>query len=138
MKREIGVWLDYKEAYLIFLQDQEAAVEVISSAVEDFHPSGGATSKTPWGPQDSVKEKTYLERKKQQLQRFFQAIMQKLQKEDALYIFGPAEAKLGLKKAIESNNHLAIDLRAVEAVDQMTQNQKIAHVKAFFSQSAHS
>lgn len=135
MNREIGIWLDYKIAHLIFLEEQETKVEVIPSAVEDYHPSGGATSKTPWGPQDSVKEKTYLERKKQQLQRFFQAIMQKLQKEDALYIFGPAEAKLGLKKAIEGNHHLAIDLRAVEAADQMTQNQKIAEVKAFFSQT---
>lgn len=135
MNREIGIWLDYKTAYLIHLQEEEAIIEEIPSAVEDYHPSGGATSKTPWGPQDSVKEKTYLERKKQQLQRFFQAIMENLQKDDALYIFGPAEAKLGLRKAIEGNNHLAINLRAVEAADQMTENQKVAQVRAFFSQS---
>ena len=98
MNREIGIWLDYKTAYLIRLQEAEATVEEIPSAVEDYHPSGGATSKTPWGPQDSVKEKTYLERKKQQLQRFFQTIMEKLQKDDALYIFGPAEAKTWAQK----------------------------------------
>lgn len=135
MNREIGIWLDYKTAYFIRLQEGEATVEEIPSAVEDYHPSGGATSKTPWGPQDSIKEKTYLERKKQQLQRFFQSIIQKLERGDTLYIFGPAEAKLGLKKAIEANNQLTIDLRAVEAADQMTQNQKIAQVKTFFSQT---
>lgn len=135
MNREIGIWLDYKTAYFMVMQEGTTAVAVIQSEVEDYRPSGGAPSKTPWGPQDSVKEKKYLERKKQQLRRFFQVIMEKLEKGDELYIFGPAEAKLGLKKAIESDNRLSINLRAVETADQMTENQKVAQVRAFFSQS---
>lgn len=133
MNRKIGIWLDNKNAYFIEVQEAKAKVEELQSTVEDFHPGGGATSKTPWGPQDSMKEKKYLERKKQQLQRYFQAIIQKLQAGDDLYIFGPAEAKLGLKKAIENHKHLPLNLLAVEAADQMTPNQKIAQVKAFFS-----
>ncbi|MBX2871028.1 MAG: hypothetical protein KTR30_02985 [Saprospiraceae bacterium] len=132
MNRRIGIWLDYRNAYIIYLQEDKAAVEELISTVEDFHPAGGSTSKTPWGPQDNIKEKKYLERKKQQLQRYFQAIIQKIQTGDQLYIFGPAEAKLGLQKALDSNRNLAVNLHAVETADQMTLNQKIAQVKGFF------
>lgn len=134
MNRKIGIWLDNKNAYFIHVQEAKAKVEELQSTVEDFHPAGGAPSKTPWGPQDSVNEKKYLERKKQQLQKYFQAIIHKLQEGDELYIFGPAEAKIGLKKAIESNKQLSISLLAVEAADQLTPNQRIAQVKAFYSE----
>lgn len=134
MSRKIGIWLDTRMAYVIHIKDKEAEIQEISSQVEDFHPTGGARSKTLWGPQDSLDEHKYLERKKHQLQNYFQEIIKKIQKGDDLYVFGPAEAKIGLQKIIAAKKQFPGNLLAVETADQMTKNQKVRQVKAFFSQ----
>lgn len=134
MNRKIGIWLDTRTAYVIHIKDKGAEIQEILSQVEDFHPTGGARSKTLWGPQDSLNEHKYLERKKHQLKSYFEEVIKKVQKGDDLYIFGPAEAKIGLQKAIASQSQFPGNLLAVETADQMTENQKVKQVKAFFSQ----
>ena len=51
-----------------------------------------------------------------------------------LYVFGPAEAKHGLSRAIKAKSDFTPALKGVEQSDTMTQNQMIAKVKAFFNQ----
>lgn len=135
MGKQIGVWLDSRIAQVITLNGEQVATQEILSDREDFHPKGGARSKTPWGPQDSLDEQKYMEREKHQLQSYFQNIIECVKEADNLYIFGPAEAKIGLEKAIESYKHSPFKSLTVETSDQMTLNQKIAKVKAFFSQT---
>lgn len=134
MSRKIGIWLDTRMAYVIYIKGEEAEIQEIISQVEDFHPTGGARSKTLWGPQDSLDEHKYLERKKHQLKSYFEEIIQKVQKGDDLYVFGPAEAKVGLQKVIAAQKQFPGNLLAVETADQMTENQKIKQVRTFFSQ----
>ncbi len=133
MKKQVGIWLDYREALVVRLEGADATLARIESEIEDFNVHGGArTSGKPWGPMDKVSESGYLERRKHQEQDFYKKIMNAVKEADELYIFGPAEAKLGLEKAIKASTTFHPKLLAVEVADSMTQNQVIAQVRSFF------
>lgn len=133
MKKQLGVWLDYREANLIELQGEDVQVQTLPSDVDTSRPKGGSRTRTvPYGPMDKISESKYLERRKQQEESYFERIIGAVQAADELYVFGPAEAKDGLVKAIKERNAFGPQLRAVETADSMTPNQKIAKVKAFF------
>lgn len=133
MKKQVGIWLDFKEANIITLENNKAKVSNIQSEIEDFHPKGGARSKQPWGPMHKISEKKYLMRRQQQMATYFQKLMTLTQNADELFIFGPAEAKHDFAKAIQNNNSFKPDFKDLEPSDSITENQKIARVKAFFN-----
>ena len=51
---------------------------------------------------------------------------------DELFVFGPAEAKDGLLKAIKINHKFHPELKGFARADSMTKNQKVARVREFF------
>ena len=132
MKKQTGIWLDFKEASVIELKGEEVVITTISSEIENFNPKGGARSKSSWGPMDKISESKYLERRKHQERAYYQKLLKAIQKADELYIFGPAEAKNGLVKMIESKSDFKPLLKGVKSADSMTENQKIEEVKVFF------
>lgn len=132
MKKKIGIWLDFKEANIIELDKEDTKVETIFSDIELVHPKGGARSKKPYGPMDKISERTFLERRKMQEKAYYKKLIDAVREADGLFIFGPAEAKDGLVKEIKNSSHFHVNLKGVERADSMTENQKIATVKAFF------
>jgi hypothetical protein len=131
--KQTGIWLDFNEAYIIKLTDGEVSTETIVSEIEHGKIKGGSRSKTPWGPMEKTSESKFLERRKQQTRQYFETICQSISEVDEFFIMGPAEAKIGLQKHIENSAVLQDRLLAVQTVDSMTNNQKIAIVKAFFA-----
>jgi len=131
--KQIGIWLDFNEANIIELSNDEMSTATIPSNIEHYHLKGGARSKTPWGPMDKTSESKFLARKKQQEKNYYEAICEDIKEVDELFIMGPAEAKIGLQKYIESTA-LQDKLMDVQTADSMTANQKIAKVKTFFEQ----
>lgn len=129
MKNKIGIWLDFSEANLI---NPDGKVTTILSEIEHQKPKGGSRSKAPWGPMDKISESKYLSRRLQQEADFFNRIMEALPFGQELYIFGPAEAKVNFKKALEANKAKAFRVLALETADTMTENQKVAKVRDFF------
>lgn len=133
MKKKAGIWLDSREAFIVELIAEEAVVTRVPSDIENFNVVGGSRSSTPWGPQEEVSERKYLERRKHQEQQYFSALWNTLKEMDEIYIFGPAEAKIGLEKAIREHTALKPKLLAVETADSMTEKQLIAQVRQFFA-----
>ncbi|MBL7775416.1 MAG: hypothetical protein JNK89_05405 [Saprospiraceae bacterium] len=136
-KKQTGIWLDFKEAYLITLADEKAepAVQHIRSDIEWGVPKGGSRSKQPWGPHMAVSEQAFLARRKQEEKRYMEAIIAAIDPEaDGLMIFGPAEAKIRLQQAIHAARNFGPRLLAVETADSMTPNQMVAAVRAFFAE----
>ncbi len=130
-KIQTGIWIDGKEAFLIRFENGQLTQETIQSGIEDFHPVGGARSKTIWGPMDKMDEKKLLERRKQQEHAYHQQIIERLGQSNELYIFGPAEQKVKLRKELlKSNNKY---LLTMDTADKMTQRQRIAKVRDFFN-----
>lgn len=127
-----GIWIDRHKAHIISIEDEREIEQTIESDVEDFNVKGGARSKTPWGPQDNVSERTYMERRKLQLKNYFHKIMDNINTSDAIAIYGPAETKTHFKEEIKKNNKSIYEkIRIVKTEDSMTDNQFKALVKSF-------
>ena len=133
MKKQIGIWLDYKEAIIINLYGAQPTVKTIASEIEDFHLKGGARSKTPYGPMDKTSEKKLLERRKKQADNFYKKIMEQTKNADEILIMGPAEAKIGLRKKMTNDKAFSPFVVGFETVDSITENQKVAYARDFFS-----
>ena len=129
-----GIWIDNHKAYIVYISKGTENLVRVDSEVEDFHVQGGSAAPSPYGTHDAVSERKYLERKKQQLARYYSILKQKVKDCEAIYICGPAEAKTGLKKEIISDYSLKGKLSLVETCDRMTENQIVAQVRAFYNE----
>lgn len=130
MDRNVGLWIDHKQAYAIWSTD--GRVEVIPSQIErPAHYSGG----TRLGGKLNAKADTELrhnDRFKLQLQKYYQQVIATLKRADSIFIMGPGQAKIELEKAIKRNKELQRRILKVETAAKMTKNQMIAYVKNFY------
>ncbi len=133
MNNKTGIWIDQSEAHIITFENEKVKTITLPSGIEDFHPKGGARGKTPWGAVDTVSEKKYLERQKNQEKTFFSQIIDTVQNSDQVYLFGPAETKKRLATVINEQKKYKTKVAGVVTTDKMTENQRIASVKSFFN-----
>ena len=141
MKKYVGIWLDHREAFVVslvknqpFADENQEMIEHIKSDVErQVRLSGGSrTRKTPYGPQEISVDSKQEDRVKSQLRKYYEQIIQRIKDADRILIFGPGEAKIELKKAIEKSKEFAGRIKKFEAADKMTERQITAKVRAFF------
>ena len=133
MSKYAGVWVDHRKAFIVFLNKGADAIEpakpettiAIESGVEKhLRLSGGArTRKTPYGPQDVTVDTKIDDRRKHQLQDYYQNIIQHIQDAKKILIFGPGKAKAELEKEIKKSEAFAQKIVAVETTDKMTDRQ---------------
>jgi stalled ribosome rescue protein Dom34 len=130
MDRNIGLWIDHKQAYLIWYKDRK--VDVIASEVEPPpHFSGG----TQLGGKLTQKGDTELhhnDRYRLQLSKYYQQIIAALKNVDSIFIMGPGKAKIEFEKALKKRKAMQKRLRKVETAAKMTKNQMIAYVEKFY------
>lgn len=137
VKKQIGIWLDFKEAFLIELQDgKESGIGKITSNIDTSHAKGGVPS---GGRQGGTfiggSEKAHNNRRQQQEVQYFDKILKAIQHADEVYVFGPGEAKNGLLHDIkEHRKQFHSHLMAVETADYLTENQMVAQVKQYFKE----
>lgn len=131
MNQNIGLWIDHKQAFLIW-QDRKK-VEVIPSNLEPrTHSSGGARIGGRYN-QRVDSELRFNDRYNQHLSKYYEKVIATIHNANSIFIMGPGEAKLELKKEIQRHKDLIEKLIRVETADKMTQNQMIARVREFFS-----
>jgi stalled ribosome rescue protein Dom34 len=132
MDRNVGLWIDHKQAYIIWCENDK--IDVILSNIEPpAHFSGG----TQLGGKLNQKGDLELrnnDRYKLQLARYYQQVIDKLRDVDSIFIMGPGEAKIEFQKAIKRHKSMQNRLLKSEAADKMTMNQMIAHVRKFYQQ----
>ena len=106
----------------------------IESLVEHHQTKGGSHPKSPWGPQYSPDDDNMLNRDKHAEHHYFRDIIAGIDPQsDHLVVFGPAEAKVGLKKEILALKHYHPKLDAVLPSDYITEREMAALVRDFFN-----
>lgn len=134
MNRHIGLWIDHKQAYLIWYEGSR--VEIIPSNLEPpAHYSGG----TQLGGKLTQKGDTELhhnDRYRVQLNRFYKQVISALNDAASILIMGPGKAKIEFEKVLKKHKAMKNRLVKVETADKMTKNQMIAHVKRFYKNRA--
>ena len=138
MKKQIGIWVDLRNAYVVNAQPAPNAPQVIHlvSGIDESAASGGSRDKAPWGPQGGDPKRAAQEKRRQEEQHYFEKIIKSIPEDaDELVIFGPAKAKFGLKHAMEDIKHFPPVLKGVETAAKMSQGQMEAWVLRYFSAS---
>ncbi len=134
MINKVGLWLDHKKAVIVEIKGDESETIEIFSKVEKL-PSRqkGAPTNEPYEAH-LVQGDDILEREfKEHIHRYYDDIISHLKDFEAIYIFGPSEAKIELEKRIqEKHKNLKQAIKQVEAADKMTNPQIAAKVRDFF------
>jgi hypothetical protein len=124
MSRDVGIWIDHQRAVIVHAAREGSTTETVESDVAP-HPRYA-------GQQDSGGEKKYEERHGHDLDRYYDAVIERLAKPERLLILGPGEAKGELRERFtRAKSHAACTVD-VETTDKLTDRQILSRVKTHF------
>lgn len=133
MKKMRGIWIDHREARVVTLGQPEPGYQTILSNVEKrVRASGGVRTSTPFGPQDVFPEDQVQRKFELHLARFYEEVLTAIAESAEIFIMGPGDAKLELRKHLGKAGVTARIPVAVEAADKLTKRQVIARVRSHF------
>jgi len=132
MRKKVGLWIDHEKAVIVFVSDKGEEIKLINSEVKKHtHPSGISHSENPYG-KESVTKNDIREREfSEHLRVYYEKVISCIRDVESIFIFGPGEAKVELKKRIEKDN-LKGKVVSVETDDRLTDPQIVAKVKNYF------
>jgi hypothetical protein len=130
MKRKVGLWIDHREAVIVFFTDEGEETKRITSNIEqDVRFSAGSRSKDGW--QGVSPEDMRDRRSENQLNRYYDDVIACIRDAESILILGPGEAKGELEKRLESKK-LRGRIVGIETVDKMTDRQIAAKARQHF------
>lgn len=129
MKKNAGVWIDHHRAFIVRLAGTMVETQVVTSHVEKQprRAHGSISTASEARPADDNAQRAY----RGHLDRYYAAVVKKIRDADAIWILGPAEAKVEFNKYIEKLG-CAERVIGIETVDKMTDPQIIAKVREHF------
>ena len=132
MKKEIGLWIDHREAIIVIFTDGEEEIKHITSdSGKHIRYSGSSHSKTPEGLKEVTSEDRRDRKFANTINSFYDEIIAVVRDAETIQIFGPGEAKGELEKRLEHEG-LKVHILPVETVDKMTEHQISAKVRERF------
>lgn len=137
MKKRVGVYMDYQKAYLILEDNKKFFIsEIIESAYQEEKEEGEVSDTTFWGKggiRASNNENRKNQKEKNRLKEYYHQLQQKLEEYDEILLLGPSKAKDELKNFLLKSKHYQGKHIVVKSADKLTDNQKIAEVRSYFS-----
>jgi hypothetical protein len=132
MTKQIGLWIDHREATIVILSDGEEKIKhILSNNGRHTHYSGSSHTKTPEGLKEVTSEDGRDRKFGNDKNKFYDEVIEFIRTADAIQIFGPGEAKGELAKRIEQEG-LKGNILAIETTDKLTDNQISAKVRQQF------
>jgi hypothetical protein len=133
VKKAVGVWIDHRKAVIAVVSDKEEEIRLIRSNVEK-QPGrfAGVRSTTHYESQQVSADDSRERQFTGHLNNYYDAVIALLRDAQAIWIFGPGEAKGELKKRIERRKASGC-IAAVETVDKMTNRQIAVKVRDCFA-----
>jgi hypothetical protein len=134
--KSAAIWIDHERALLVTVASYGTIIQRVRSDVEKRSHMGGGSrrrDRAGGGPQDVFDETSRDARHERQLQRYYHKVMELLREADCIYICGPGEAKIELRRALEKTPWGKTRIRAVEPADRMTDRQFKAKALAVFA-----
>ena len=127
MKKEVGVWIDHREAIIVTVEGARDEIRRVESGMEKhvrFH--GGAGSRAPHVTQaaEDKRERQFEDH----LHKYYDEVVSSLRDAESILILGPGEAKTEFQKRLEGAG-LGERIVGAETVDKMTERQIAARVR---------
>lgn len=134
MSSQVGLWIDHRRAFIVYLAGDETTSDTILSGIEKHvRASGGSRSSTPYGPQDIFAEDRVDRKFKHHLEQYYERVARAVGDIESVFIMGPGEAKDELKRHLQKSRQKPRPVIRVETTDKMTEAQIIAKVKQHFA-----
>jgi hypothetical protein len=132
MSNKIGIWIDHRKAVIVTILDEGEQVDTISSNVEK-HPerAGDSPLKGRYEAQQVPADDKRQRALTGHMNAFYDTVIGKIATADAMFIFGPGEAKGELKHRLE-HRQLGSRVSALETTDKLTDGQISAKVRQHF------
>jgi len=132
MKKQIGLWIDHREAVIVILAEGVEEIRHITSSDEKhLRYSGRSHSRTPEGLKEITAEDQRDRKFANELNKYYDEVIAVVRDADTIQIFGPGEAKGELEKRIEHKG-IKANMLVVETADKMTDGQIAAKVREHF------
>lgn len=134
MNSKAGIWLDHREAVIVMMDlPKDRTVRVLSKVEKHPERTGDSPLKGPYEsravPADDKRQRALTG----ELNRYYDAVIAAVAEAESLFIFGPGEAKVELKKRLEAKG-LGARIAAIETADKMADPQVAEKVRKFFSE----
>ncbi len=122
MKKPVGLWIDHRNAVIVFVDGKEEEIKLITSKEETQHGQSGSSQ-----PADDIRQRELTGH----LNSYYDEVISCIRDAESILIFGPGEAKGELKKRLEKDS-LGGRIVGIEPADRMTDPQIVAHVREYF------
>lgn len=132
MTDNIGLWIDHKKAILVIQSEGGEEIETVESEV-GRHVSyrGNSPAKAPYSAQHQQGDDQLDNKFNVHLNKFYDKVISRLREAEAVFIFGPGEAKIELQKRI-AHAKVKAQVVSVESADKMTEPQIASKVRKHF------
>ncbi len=133
MTTKVGLWIDHKKAIVVAMTaNGEETAHVISNVEKQLRRSGDSPLQGSFEarrvPADNSRQRALTGH----LNTYYDAVIASIGDAEAIFIFGPGEAKGELKKRLEKSK-LGGRIVSVETVDKMTDRQIAAKVREHYA-----
>lgn len=118
MKKEAGVWIDHKAAFVVLLGEGTEETQRIESDVEKRSETGAA---------DDHRDRQFAAH----IGGYYDKVISRIGNAESILVFGPGEAKGEFEKRLTSKG-LGERIVGVETVDKMTDHQITAKVRRHY------
>lgn len=124
MKKELGLWIDHREAVIVTVSAEGDEIQRVTSDVEKHgHFSSGALQGSPEDRRDR--------RFGEHLHQYYAEVIAAIREADSILILGPGEAKGELEKQL-AQEKLSGRIVGIETEDKLTEPQIVAKVRRHF------
>lgn len=124
MKKELGLWIDHREAVIVTVTAEEEEVKRIRSDVEK---QGGSAGNSPESKPEDQRDRRFTNH----LNHYYDEIIAAIRDADSILILGPGEAKGELEKRLD-HEKLSGRIVGIETADKLTEPQIVAKVRKHF------
>jgi hypothetical protein len=125
MKRQVGLWIDHREAVIVMITDEGEHTTRITSQMEKHVRFASGSSED--GSAESTRDRQFASH----LGGYYDKVIACIRDAESILILGPGEAKGELEKRLE-NQELGGRIVGIETVDKMTDRQIAARVRQHF------
>lgn len=132
MKRVVGLWIDHRKSVIVtFVNGNEITREIRSNIEKHVRFSNSARLKASLIPHQPTAEDTRDRKFTDHLGKYYEGVILSIRDADAIWIFGPGEAKVELGKQLE-REELGHRIVGIETVANMTASQIAAKVRKYY------
>jgi len=132
MKRKVGLWIDHRNAIIVFLAGEEEEIQLVRSNVEkQIQRAAGSRSGGPFESHAVQSDGRQQRAFTKHLDTYYNEVVSCIRDAESILIFGPGESKGELKKHLEREG-LGGRIVGIETTDKMTDPQIAAKVRQYF------